>query len=566
MSNPTIAEYVVARLADLGIAHVFGLPGDFSFPFDDAIEASDKVSWIVSANELNAAYSADGYARIHGAAMLTTTYSVGELSALNGVMGSKAERLPVFHLVGAPSTRLVRSRKSIHHSFGDGESGQFRPLSAMSACVSTFLTPDNTISEMERVISEALSHRQPACITVPQDYALMTVVGKTIRGVPLAQAPTFSSEARELAAALKAIIARLSEAKSPVVLPAYTISRYGLQKEVEQFLATTGIPFATTVMDKGVISESNSLYIGMYTGDSSKAEVRNIVENADLVLNLGGVLFTDFSTSVFSEHLQRSRIVTVWPDHVEVGSVSKEITSQPKTFGPIHMKDVLAALTKQAFRYKTPSFPRPSPIPSNGVSSDRVTNSSVNFRIQQFIVPRDILIVETGIASFTLAPILLPEGVVYHSQTLWGSIGWATPATFGAALADPSRRVILVTGDGAHQLTANEIGVMGRYGVKPIMLVLNNELFAIEEFLESNKHCEYNKLAQWQYQKLPEAMGCRDWFCTSVKTNAEFESALQKARNHPGAAYIEILLGSKLITPASPEKLDAGYQTKPPKA
>ncbi len=123
MTNPTVAEYAVNRLVQLGIGHVFGLPGDFSFPFDDAIEANEDLTWILSSNELNAAYSADGYARIHGAAMLTTTYAVGELSALNGVMGSKAERLPVFHLVGSPSVRLVRSRKSIHHSFGDGEFG-----------------------------------------------------------------------------------------------------------------------------------------------------------------------------------------------------------------------------------------------------------------------------------------------------------------------------------------------------------------------------------------------------------------------------------------------------------
>lgn len=59
MQNPTIAAYVVDRLADLGISHVFGLPGEFSFPFDDAIEANDRLSWIISSNELNAAYSAD---------------------------------------------------------------------------------------------------------------------------------------------------------------------------------------------------------------------------------------------------------------------------------------------------------------------------------------------------------------------------------------------------------------------------------------------------------------------------------------------------------------------------
>ena len=61
MANPTVAEYAVGRLADLGITHVFGVPGDYSFPIDLAIEANSKLKWIGCNNELNAAYSADGY-------------------------------------------------------------------------------------------------------------------------------------------------------------------------------------------------------------------------------------------------------------------------------------------------------------------------------------------------------------------------------------------------------------------------------------------------------------------------------------------------------------------------
>ena len=87
---PTVAEYVVDRLADLGIDRVFGVPGDYAFPFDDAIEDCDRLQWIACANELNAAYAADGYARVYGASILSTTYGVGELSALNGVMRQMA--------------------------------------------------------------------------------------------------------------------------------------------------------------------------------------------------------------------------------------------------------------------------------------------------------------------------------------------------------------------------------------------------------------------------------------------------------------------------------------------
>ena len=295
--------------------------------------------------------------------MLTTTYNVGELSALCGVMGAKAEKLPVFHLVGAPSTRLARTRRPMHHSFGDGDLDQFRGISEKSACVSACLTPENAIAEMERVIKVALSNRQPGYIQIPQDSALMPVVGEPIRGMPLAKAETFSSNPRELDAAVKAIVARLTKAKSPVAIPAYTIARFGLQKELEAFLAATGIPFAGSAMGKGMISESNPLYLGMYVGDFSTGDVRKVVEGADLVLNLGGELFPDLGAGGYSCRIEASKMLTIWPDHVEMNEVAEPGGRGQATFAPVHMKDLLQALTKAAPKFKAPAFARPTGIP-----------------------------------------------------------------------------------------------------------------------------------------------------------------------------------------------------------
>lgn len=97
MQTMSVADTIVQRIVDEGVAHCFGVAGDY------LSRCSPSVKWIGCANELNAAYAADGYARIRGAGMLATTYGVGELSALNGVMGAKAERSLVFHVVGMPS-------------------------------------------------------------------------------------------------------------------------------------------------------------------------------------------------------------------------------------------------------------------------------------------------------------------------------------------------------------------------------------------------------------------------------------------------------------------------------
>ena len=102
MSQPTVVEYAVDRLSKLGITDCFGVPGDYAFPFNNAIASHETVNWLGCSNELNASYAADGYARIRGASMLCATYAVGELSALCGVMGAKAERSTIFHLLECP--------------------------------------------------------------------------------------------------------------------------------------------------------------------------------------------------------------------------------------------------------------------------------------------------------------------------------------------------------------------------------------------------------------------------------------------------------------------------------
>lgn len=103
----TVGNYLISRLTEIGITHVFGVPGDYNLAFLDHIVVSPELAWVGNANELNAAYAADGYARVAGAGALLTTYGVGELSAINGLAGAYAEYVPVIHIVGEA---LVRSR------------------------------------------------------------------------------------------------------------------------------------------------------------------------------------------------------------------------------------------------------------------------------------------------------------------------------------------------------------------------------------------------------------------------------------------------------------------------
>ena len=552
--NPTVVEYVIRRLADLGIDRAFGVPGDYAFPIDDAIESSGRMKWVVCANELNASYAADGYARRRGAAILTTTYAVGELSAVNGMMGAKAHRVPIFHIVGAPSTRIQRQQLITHHTFGDGVYGNFFDISAACCGVSAHITPDNVVTEMERLISEAFRLSKPAYLLIPQDYALMPVQGIPVKGKRLPHIFRGKSNPAELKAAVRAILARLKKAKRPIAMPSFQVKRYHAQPQLLSLLKRTGLPFTLTSMDKGVVDESHPNYLGLYAGkESCPASAGKAALSADLILCLGEVFEEDFNVGSWSAFLDPARKVVIGPDYVKVGE---------QYFTSCMLPDVIAKLARSAPRVKRIKHPAPKLLPLVGRSHEHISSAALYPRLQRFLQNGDNLVVEGGSCMFPCASLLLPKGVSYEGQILWASIGWATPTTLGVALAEPKRRTVMVSGDGAHQLTANEIGVMGRYGINPIIIVLNNGIFGVEDVLSERGHV-YDDLAGWNYHSLPAAMGCRDWFCTRIETVGDFESALLEARNHSGGCYLEVMIPETESQPLSNEIINRVYKTYP---
>ena len=556
MIQPSVAEYVLTRIAQLGIDKIFGVPGDYAFSIDDAVEQVGGLQWVGCANELNAAYAADGYARIRGAAMLTTTHGVGELSALNGVMGSKAHRLPVFHLVGMPSERIQRLGLITHHNLGDTRYDRYMPISGAACCVTAVLTPDNCIEELERVIREALRQSMPAYIVISEVNGLMPVIGAPVKGAPLAEVKRQRSDPQELKAAVTAILAALAAAKTPLALATALTSRYGVRDKAVELISKANLPVALTSYDKGVIDESLPQYLGLYAAENSQPPaVRDSVEQADLILDIGGVLLTELNTGMWGDSLGTTRAACIHDNWVRIGT---------KVFLNVAIDDVLDGLIAAV-------TPRSGTVSAAGtdllelVGTGTEPTSSANFypRLQRNLQSGDTLVIETGTSMFHLNGMRLPAGVRTEAQGLWGSIGWATPATLGITMAKDSGRTWLVTGDGSHQLTLNELAVMGRYGVKPAIFVLNNGLYGIEDVISERGH-GYDDLAPMQYHLLPAAFGCTDWFSTRVSTVAELEDALATISAHDGAAYIEVMIPNEESQPLPPETIDRGYKLLTP--
>jgi indolepyruvate decarboxylase len=445
---------------------------------------------------------------------------------------AKAEKSLVFHVVGMPSYQHQRLGKIAHHTLGDGVFGNFVELSAGAACCHAVVNPENCVIEMERVIGEARRNNQPAYIAVPSDYALSPVVKADVKPIM----PRSNAEA--LQKAIAAIAERIKNAKSIVAFPAFTIARLGLHKQAQRAIEALGCPFVTTLMEKCLIDGGHPQFAGMYVGAVSEQKTRQIVEGADLVLDLGGVNLNDITTAAYSGQLDLSRFITVGLNDVRIGD---------QVIANVRLPDVLTELAK--LKPSSPAY-RVTPkalAPVNGSPSDKITMAALYPRYAAFLRAGDTVVLETGSSSLGVTPTTLPDGVRVEAQVLWGSIGWATPAV---ALADPSRRTILITGEGSHQLTANDIGAVGRFGANVIVFVLNNSGYLIERALEENPDWTYNDLAPWNYAELPKALGCADWFTARVTTLGELDEAMKSARASKSGAYVEIMGGKMDMPPA----------------
>jgi indolepyruvate decarboxylase len=541
----TTVQYVLSRLRQLGITDVFGVPGDFAFPINDAICEDKDLRFIGSCNELNAAYAADGYARVKGLAALNTTYGPGELNALGGIAGAYAEHLPIFHLTGQPTLAIQQARAVVHHTLGNGEFDLFYQMTAPAVCARAIITPENCVAETERLIAAALNHRRPVYMAFPSDAAEQRVVGAT---KPIA-AP--QSDPASLASAVSAIVDAIARARTACILPGILLVRLGLRSEATAVVDASGLPFATMMMDKTALDEAHPNYIGMYDGALAEESVRAFVEDADCVLAIGG-LASDFNTGAFTARLDRAKTINVLHHRTRVGNAWYE---------NIEMKDVLTALARKLPKRSDIKGPKPSNLGDpQGHGNDKITAEALYPRWGRFLQPDDILISETGTNVLGMGFAKMPRGATFHNQTLWGAIGWATPAAFGAALAAPTRRTVLITGEGSHQLTAQEVSQFHRFGLKPIIFVLNNNGYLIERLLCKDPEIYYNDLAQWHYHLLPQALGCDGWFTARVTTCGELDAALAKAQSCGTGAYIEVVT-DKYVAPPVATKMHESTKT-----
>ena len=287
-----VGQYLIDAIHNAGVNEIFGVPGDFNLAFlDDVIEHKD-VKWVGNTNELNASYAADGYARMNGLAAMITTFGVGELSAVNGIAGSYAERVPVIAITGAPTTKVEQERKFVHHSLGEGTFDDYRKMFEHITTAQGYITTDNAIEEIPRLINAAINERRPVHVHLPIDVA-MTEIEVNEAFQPTVKPSTINEQVVDM------ISQKLSSASQPVIITGHEINSFDLHEKLEQFVNKTNIPVAQLSLGKGAFNEENEHYLGIYDGSVAEENVRNYVDQSDAILNIGAKI-TDSASAGFS--------------------------------------------------------------------------------------------------------------------------------------------------------------------------------------------------------------------------------------------------------------------------
>lgn len=522
----SIGQYVIQRLQDYGIHDVFGIPGDYVLSFYSMLEKS-PINVVGCTREDCAGFAADAYARVRGMGAVCVTYCVGGLSVCNSIAGAYAEKSPVVVLTGSPGLSERVNDPLLHHKVRDFHT-QYEVFQKLCVAGTEITDPSTAYREIDRVLAACLQFKRPVYLDIPRD--MVNVVPQH----PYPYEPAAADgDASALEEAVNESVRWLEEAQRPMIVAGVEIHRFGLQDELLSFAEQSQIPIAATILGKSVIRETHPLYVGLYEGGMGRDEVTKYVEESDCVLLLG-TFMSDLNLGVFTAKLDATRCIYV---------TSEEMRIRHHHYHNVRLKDFLSELTKR--RPKTPHRLIPDGMqlqkqkftsrPDNRVSITRLIDLLNDRMADDMIVIADI-----GDSLFAATELVIDDRTEFLSPAYYTSMGFAVPAALGVHVAFPDKRAIVIVGDGAFQMTGNELATLVRHGFAPVIFVLDNEGYGTERYLHHGTW-KYNDIHPWKYSRLPEVYGGGKGY--EVRTEAELVRAVDAAwEDRSGVSLIHVHL------------------------
>lgn len=507
-----IGEYLIQRLYDGGVRHVFGIPGDYVLGFYDRLLHS-KLKIVNTCDEQGAGFAADAYARVRGLGAVCVTYCVGGLKVANTTAEAFAEKSPVVVISGAPGMREREKNPLLHHKVREFDT-QKRVFEQLTVASTVLSDPQTALAEIDRVLHAAVRYKRPVYIELPRDMVSVPgVAGHGPRDIHEASNPA------ALRAAVAEGAAMINHARQPVILADVELHRFGLQEVALRLIRKTNVPVAATLLGKSVISERHPLYMGVYEGAMGREDVRRYVESSDCVIMLGAFM-TDINLGIYTARLDPAR---------SIYATSEKLSVRYHTFEEVRFKDFLRGLLRAKLRrHATGRIPKPDHEASfESVFGRRITVKRLFQRLNSFLADDTIVVADVGDALFGAADLLIHHRTEFLGPAYYASMGFAVPAGIGAQLANPKLRPLVLVGDGAFQMTGIELATAARYKLNPIVVVLNNRGYGTERHMQDGP---YNDLWEWRYHRLPDVIGAGRG-CV-VETEGDLDEALAAAREH----------------------------------
>jgi indolepyruvate decarboxylase len=548
---PTVATYLITRLQQAGLEHVFAVPGDYASPFLQALDAMPGIERVPNMNELGSGYAADGYARFRGVGAACVQYGVGTFSLLNCAAGSFVERVPLAVISASPKTHdreLERSEAILfHHSTGDLRADRkvFRNVTVASEIVHS---ADEAPAQIDRAITAMLTHRRPVYIEV-----LNNVWSETCAAPEGTLAPVVTpSDPAALAAALDAAWARIEAARLPVLWAGVEIQRFGLQDTLQQLVDASGLYFTTTSLGKTVLDESQGQFIGTYAGPASPALTWAVMDDAaDCVVALGTIITDDYLNIMYSSF---GEMIEVTDEEARVGY---------EYYHRVTLQDFLAGLLAR-FRddersprtYDLPKVEPPSvPAAEDG---DGLTYNVFYAELSTFLKNEELLgetalVLGESTSLYVFGNLFGLPRESFVAQAAWGSLGHETGCALGVALGS-GKRPWVVAGDGGFRMVCQELSSLAYRKCNAVVFVLSNDVYAIEQafvdikaFTPEGQFAPFDVLPSWDYVALARAFGAKGY---RVSTVAELRAALADVKGLEDVpALVEVVIPQKDLAP-----------------
>jgi TPP-dependent 2-oxoacid decarboxylase len=528
-----VADYLIRRLHNYGIRHVFGVPGDYVLSFFDKLVNTKGIHVINTCDEQGAAFAADAYARVKGLGVVCVTYSVGGFKVLNAIAQAFAEKSPLVVVSGAPGMNERHKNPLLHHKVQDFDTQQriFEHLTIDSALLSN---PDTAMADIDRVLSSAVLYKRPVYLELPRDIVslqLARTYGYDFPSTPHFHIPDplrherlTETDQEALKEALNETLCMINSSSKPVIIAGIEIHRFGLQDKLLQLIEKTKIPVVSTLLSKSVVDEQDPNYLGVYAGNMSRKSVQRYVESSDCVIMIG-VFLTHVNFGITHTPVDHSRSIYLSSDGISI---------RYHNYEDVRFDDFLDELVKADLK----SFPFPpllsAAIKGNSITSPldhdikkktmKITSDRLFEILDAALSGHNIVIADVGDSMFGSIDLTIPNPSRYLSSSYYLSMGFAVPASIGAQLANPLLRPIVIVGDGAFQMTGMEVSTMAMFNLNPIIIVLNNSGYRTERAILDGA---FNDIKMWNYSKIPDVVGSGRGFL--IDTEEEFIDALSKA-------------------------------------